>query len=64
MLKFNWLKQMSASGSIKNAEIFGYSTVRAPISGQSSRSSVTSGALVTANRADPLVTIQTTDPPM
>ena len=39
--------------------IFGYSTVmRAPISGQSSRSSVTAGALVTANQADPLVTIQ------
>ena len=48
---------------LKNAEItLGYSTVRAPISGQSNRSSVTAGALVTANQADPLVTIQQLDP--
>jgi membrane fusion protein (multidrug efflux system) len=53
----------AAQAALKNAEItLGYSTVRAPISGQSSRSSVTSGALVTANQADPLVTIQQLDP--
>lgn len=49
--------------TLKNAEInLGYSTVRAPISGQTNRSTVTSGALVTANQADPLVTIQRLDP--
>ena len=49
--------------TLRNAEInLGYSTVRAPISGQTSRSSVTAGALVTANQADPLVTIQRLDP--
>jgi len=53
----------ASQAALKNAEItLGYSTVRAPISGQSSRSSVTSGALVTANQADPLVTIQQLDP--
>ena len=49
--------------SLRNAEInLGYSTVRAPISGQTNRSSVTAGALVTANQPDPLVTIQRLDP--
>lgn len=65
MHKCNWLKLTSqaSQAALKNAEInLGYSTVRAPISGQSSRSSVTSGALVTANQADPLVTIQQLDP--
>lgn len=53
----------ASQAALKNAEItLGYSTVRAPISGQSSRSSVTPGALVTANQADPLVTIQQLDP--
>lgn len=48
---------------LKNAQInLGYSTVRAPISGQTNRSTVTVGALVTANQADPLVTIQRLDP--
>lgn len=48
---------------LKNAQInLGYSTVRAPISGQTNRSTVTVGALVTANQAEPLVTIQRLDP--
>ena len=53
----------ASQAALKNAEItLGYSTVRAPISGQSSLSSVTAGALVTANQADPLVTIQQLNP--
>lgn len=49
--------------SLQNAQItLDYSIVRAPISGQSNRSSVTAGALVTASQADPLVTIQQLDP--
>lgn len=53
----------AAQAALKNAEItLGYSTVRAPISGQTNRSTVTAGALVTANQADPLVTIQRLDP--
>ncbi|WP_374663346.1 efflux RND transporter periplasmic adaptor subunit [Acinetobacter sp.] len=49
--------------TLKNAQInLGYSTVRAPISGQTNRSTVTAGALVTASQADPLVTIQRLDP--
>ena len=49
--------------TLKNAQInLGYSTVRAPISGQTNRSTVTVGALVTANQADPLVTVQRLDP--
>lgn len=53
----------ASQAALQNAQInLGYSTVRAPISGQSSRSSVTAGALVTANQASPLVTIQQLDP--
>ncbi|OTG92999.1 efflux RND transporter periplasmic adaptor subunit [Acinetobacter sp. ANC 3832] len=53
----------AAQASLKNAQIdLGYSTVRSPISGQSGRSSVTAGALVTANQANALVTIQQLDP--
>ena len=53
----------ASQASVKNAQIdLGYSTVRAPISGQSGRSSVTAGALVTANQANALVTIQQLDP--
>ncbi|TCM69782.1 membrane fusion protein (multidrug efflux system) [Acinetobacter calcoaceticus] len=48
---------------LKNAQIsLGYSTVRAPISGKTNRSSVTAGALVTANQANALVTIQQLNP--
>ncbi len=53
----------SARAQLKNAEInLGYSVIRAPISGQTGRSTVTAGALVTANQADPLLTIQQLDP--
>nr|MBP7218338.1 efflux RND transporter periplasmic adaptor subunit [Acinetobacter sp.] len=53
----------ASQAALKNAEItLSYSTVRAPISGQSSRSAVTAGALVTANQAQPLTTIQQLDP--
>lgn len=53
----------AARAQVKNAEVdLGYSTIRSPISGQTNRSTVTTGALVTANQADPLVTIQRLDP--
>ena len=53
----------ASQASLKNAQIdLGYSTVRSPISGQSGRSTVTAGALVTANQANALVTIQQLDP--
>lgn len=53
----------AARAQVKNAEVdLGYSTIRSPISGQTNRSTVTAGALVTANQADPLVTIQRLDP--
>ena len=53
----------TSEASVKNAQInLGYSTVRSPISGQSGRSSVTAGALVTANQPEALVTIQQLDP--
>lgn len=53
----------TSQAALKNAQInLGYSTVRSPISGQSGRSSVTAGALVTANQPDALVTIQQLDP--
>lgn len=53
----------AAQAQVDNAQIdLGYSTIRAPISGQSSKSSVTVGALVTANQASALVTIQQLDP--
>lgn len=54
---------VSSQAQVRNAEInLGYSTIRAPISGQTNRSTVTVGALVTANQTDPLVTIQRLDP--
>ena len=40
----------------------GYARISAPISGRIGKSSVTRGALVTANQATPLATIQQTDP--
>ncbi len=53
----------ASNAAVKNAQIdLGYSTVRSPISGQSGRSSVTAGALVTASQANALVTIQQLDP--
>ena len=53
----------ASQAAVKNAQIsLDYSTVRSPISGQSGRSSVTAGALVTASQENPLVTIQQLDP--
>ncbi len=53
----------ATQAEVKNAEInLGYSTVRSPISGQTNRSTVTVGALVTASQAAPLVTVQRLDP--
>jgi membrane fusion protein, multidrug efflux system len=53
----------ATQAELRNAEInLGYSVVRAPISGQTNRSTVTAGALVTASQANPLVTIQRLDP--
>ena len=53
----------ATQAELKNTQInLGYSTVRAPISGQTNRSTVTVGALVTASQADPLVTVQRLDP--
>jgi membrane fusion protein, multidrug efflux system len=53
----------ASQAQVRNAEInLGYSTIRAPISGKTNRSAVTVGALVTANQADPLVTIQRLNP--
>lgn len=53
----------ASQASLKSAEIdLGHSVIRAPISGRTSSSSVTVGALVTANQADALVTIQRLHP--
>lgn len=53
----------AAQAQVTNAQVdLGYSTIRAPISGKSGRSSVTAGALVTANQTQALVTIQQLDP--
>ncbi len=53
----------ASRATLENANIsLGYATLRAPISGQTSRSNVTAGALVTAGQAEPLVTIQQLDP--
>ena len=53
----------ASQAALKSAQIdLGYSTVRSPISGQSGRSSVTAGALVTASQTNALVTIQQLDP--
>ncbi|MBF7686831.1 efflux RND transporter periplasmic adaptor subunit [Acinetobacter rathckeae] len=56
--------QVAASqAQVSNSEIaLGYSTIRAPISGQSSQSNVTVGALVVANQSTALTTIRQLDP--
>lgn len=52
-----------SQATVDNSKInLDYALVRAPISGQSGSSSVTAGALVTANQATPMVTIQQLDP--
>lgn len=52
-----------AKAAIRTARInLNYTTVPAPITGRIGRSIATVGALVTANQADPLTTIQRLDP--
>lgn len=53
----------SATAALEEAQInLKYTHVYAPISGRISRSTVTPGALVTANQTDPLTTVQQLDP--
>ncbi|PSU34744.1 efflux RND transporter periplasmic adaptor subunit [Photobacterium lutimaris] len=53
----------SAKASVENAKInLNYTKVNTPIDGRAGRSSVTAGALVTANQSAPLVTVQTYNP--
>ncbi len=53
----------ASQASVDNSKInLNYAIVRAPISGRSGTSSVTAGALVTANQASAMVTIQQLDP--
>lgn len=53
----------SATAALESANInLRYSTVTAPISGRTSRSTVTAGALVTAGQAEALTTVQQLDP--
>lgn len=54
---------LSASAQVRSAQIdLSYTRVNAPISGRIGRSSVTPGALVTANQSNTLVTVQQLDP--
>lgn len=53
----------AARAALETARInLGYTRITAPISGRIGRSSITPGALVTANQADALATVQQTDP--
>ncbi len=53
----------SAQAALENARItLGYARINAPIAGRIGKSSVTAGALVTANQASPLATVQQFDP--
>ena len=53
----------AATAALESANInLRYTTVTAPISGRTSRSTVTAGALVTAGQADALTTVQQLDP--
>ncbi|MFN6980775.1 MAG: efflux RND transporter periplasmic adaptor subunit [Brevundimonas sp.] len=52
-----------AQATLRSAELnLGFTRITAPISGRIGRSLLTQGALVTANQADPLATIQAMDP--
>jgi membrane fusion protein, multidrug efflux system len=52
-----------AKANLSRAEVqLGHTRIEAPISGRIGRSNVTRGALVTANQATPLATIQQLDP--
>lgn len=54
---------LQAAAALETARIdLGYTRITAPISGRIGRSSVTQGALVTANQASALATIQQLDP--
>lgn len=54
---------LQAKAAAESARIdFGYTRITAPISGRIGRSSVTQGALVTANQANALATVQQLDP--
>ncbi|HBI15924.1 MAG TPA: efflux transporter periplasmic adaptor subunit [Desulfobulbaceae bacterium] len=54
---------LAASAAFDAARInLDYTVVKAPISGRIGRSAVTTGALVTANQATPLATVQQLDP--
>lgn len=53
----------TAKAAVKSAQInVDYATVDAPIAGRVGRSTVTAGALVTANQVAPLATVQQLDP--
>lgn len=53
----------AARAAVQSAQVnVGFARITAPISGQIGRSSVTQGALVTANQPQPLATIQQLDP--
>jgi membrane fusion protein (multidrug efflux system) len=62
------LKQVEADVAVSQAAVdtahinLEYTSVKAPISGRIGRSTVTDGALVTANQAAPMATIQQLDP--
>jgi membrane fusion protein (multidrug efflux system) len=62
------LKQAEADvaasrAAVRSAEVtLGYARISAPIGGRIGRSTVTQGALVTANQATPLATVQQLDP--
>ncbi|MDO9608028.1 MAG: efflux RND transporter periplasmic adaptor subunit [Brevundimonas sp.] len=52
-----------AQAALRSAELnLGFTRITAPISGRIGRSLLTQGALVSANQADPLATIQAMDP--
>lgn len=52
-----------AEAAMKSAEVeLSYATIRSPIAGRIGRSTVTQGALVTANQNQPLATVQQLDP--
>lgn len=56
----SWLQ---AKAEVDSARIdLGYTSIKAPISGRIGRSSVTQGALLTANQTDALASIQQLDP--
>lgn len=56
----SWLQAKAEADSARID--LGYTSIRAPISGRIGRSSVTQGALLTANQTDALATIQQLDP--